>query len=50
MTTPIGDPRPSGEEGAAGDQRPAGKTGPAGDPREAGEAKVKPAPAKPKKK
>ena len=36
--TPIGDPRPAGEEGPAGDQREAGKEGPAGDPRPAGNA------------
>lgn len=35
--TPIGDPRPSGEEGKAGDQREAGSTAIAGDPRKAGE-------------
>ena len=36
--TPIGDPRPAGEEGPAGDQRKAGEEGPAGDPRPAGNA------------
>jgi hypothetical protein len=36
MTTPIGDPRPAGQEGPAGDQREAGESGPAGDPRPAG--------------
>lgn len=36
MTTPIGDPRPAGEQGPAGDQRKAGEDGPAGDPRPAG--------------
>lgn len=35
---PIGDPRPSGEEGPAGDQRKAGEEGPAGDPRPGGQA------------
>lgn len=39
-TTPIGDPRQSGEEGPAGDQRKAGETGTAGDPRPAGQANV----------
>jgi trigger factor len=37
MSTPIGDPRPAGEEGPAGDQRKAGEEGAAGDPRPAGE-------------
>ena len=40
-STPIGDPRPAGEEGPAGDQREAGKEGTAGDPRPAGEETVK---------
>jgi len=51
MNAAIGDPRKSGEAGAAGDQRKAGEKGPAGDPRKAGEAelpKPKKAPAKPK--
>lgn len=37
-STPIGDPRPAGEEGPAGDQRKAGEEGVAGDPRPAGQA------------
>ncbi len=37
-STPIGDPRQSGEQGPAGDQRAAGESGPAGDPREGGQA------------
>jgi hypothetical protein len=36
MSTPIGDPRPAGQDGPAGDQRPPGDDGPAGDPRPAG--------------
>jgi hypothetical protein len=40
-STPIGDPRPAGEEGPAGDQRKAGEEGVAGDPRPAGEEKLK---------
>lgn len=45
MSTPIGDPRPAGEEGPAGDQRAAGEEGPAGDPRPAGETTPGNAPA-----
>lgn len=39
-STPIGDPRKSGEEGPAGDQRAAGEEGVAGDPRPGGQATI----------
>lgn len=38
MTTVIGDPRKSGEEGPAGDQRKPGEDSPAGDPRPTGKS------------
>lgn len=41
MSTPIGDPRPAGDNGPAGDQRQAGESGTAGDPRPAGIESIK---------